>query len=339
MDELKQKMPTFETLQNNVPSIQDIKDVTGNAVNTVQQGVENIKNTVNETMESSSLQSISGASSEFLNSNSIISKFVFVIFAVVLFFIFGYLGIKIVFYLTQPSRQPYIVKGVLSGNSNVVIPQGTITNNNTVIYRSNNKTSGLELTWSVWLNVSALPPISNSIGGNPTYAHIFNKGNNQFDTVTGLANVNNAIGLYLTTDTTGTMGSLYVFMDTPSYNIMTPNNTTNSITVSNFPMQKWVHVAVRVQNTVMDVYVNGTISGRTVLPEVPKQNYDNINIGQNGGFSGNMSDLRYFDYALSVFNINNIILMGPSLYPSQLSGSSASSDASYLSSNWYMAHL
>jgi hypothetical protein len=77
---------------------------------------------------------------------------------------------------------------------------------------------------------------------------------------------------------------------------------------------------MRVENT-MDVYVNGTITSRTKFTAVPKQNYNDVQICQNGGFEGNLSNLRYFSHALSAFEINNIVKGGPSLMAANNTGS------------------
>ena len=60
----------------------------------------------------------------------------------------------------------------------------------------------------------------------------------------------------------------------------------------------------------MDVYVNGEIVKRVSFEHVPKQNYGNVNVCHNKGFSGNLSDLRYFSRALNVFRITNIVNKG-----------------------------
>jgi hypothetical protein len=69
------------------------------------------------------------------------------------------------------------------------------------------------------------------------------------------------------------------------------------------------------------MYVNGTITSRTKFTAVPKQNYNDVQICQNGGFEGNLSNLRYFSHALSAFEINNIVKGGPSLMAANNTGS------------------
>jgi pectate lyase len=84
----------------------------------------------------------------------------------------------------------------------------------------------------------------------------------------------------------------------------------------------------------MDAYINGVISGRITFTNVPKQNYNDIYVGCNGGFNGSLSNLVYYDHALTVFDINNIILKNPNLTKSS-SANSSYGFYSYISSNWY----
>ena len=62
---------------------------------------------------------------------------------------------------------------------------------------------------------------------------------------------------------------------------------------------------MRCQNQTIDVYINGVLTKRHILSGVPKQNYSDVHISQNGGFGGYLSSLRYFNYAI---NTNKIIL-------------------------------
>ena len=94
-------------------------------------------------------------------------------------------------------------------------------------------------------------------------------------------------------------------------------------------MGRWFNLAVRMQNKIMDVYVNGVVAKRHVFKNVPKQNYGDIQVG---GFNGNLSDLRYFNAALNVFQINNIAMAGPNL---TAANSSTDTKFDYLSSSWY----
>jgi hypothetical protein len=111
-------------------------------------------------------------------------------------------------------------------------------------------------------------------------------------------------------------------------------DTNNRIDIENIPIRKWAHVAIRIKNTILDVYVNGIVSNRLVLLNVPKQNYNDINLFQNGGFNGKLSNLRYYSRALNVFEINAIVLYGPNLNIADTS-SLQNKNFDYLSRQWY----
>jgi hypothetical protein len=113
-------------------------------------------------------------------------------------------------------------------------------------------------------------------------------------------------------------------------------NQPSTVDIVNVPLKKWFHVAIRLENSVLDVYINGTIDKRVVMTNVPKQNYNDVNICQNGGFTGSISDLRYFNSALNVFQLNTIVGKGPNLSTSsQTLQNQTMSNYNYLSSMWY----
>jgi len=99
-----------------------------------------------------------------------------------------------------------------------------------------------------------------------------------------------------------------------------------------------MNVIIRVENRILDIYVNGVLTQHKDLGYVPKQNFSDVYVCQNGGFSGSLSDLRYYPKALNVFEINTIVAWGPNLStsPSALEAKTTS-DSYYLSSMWYKA--
>jgi len=280
----------------------------------LQKGSENIAKTLQEFGQQP------GATSEFNYSNSIIAKIAFLILVLIVFMYLLSLGIKLIGYFTQPSTNPYLIKGMINGNDAMVIPQDPKNANSVTLLRSNNQSKGIEFTWSTWLYIDDL-------GNNSSqYQHIFSKGNNTF-TNANIASVNNAPGLYLGPAN----NNLHIIMNTVS-----ANDTNNVIDVSNIPMKKWVHVAIRMENTIMDVYINGMISRRLILKNVPKQNYGDVYVCQNGGFSGKLSNLRYYSYALNVFELNSIVASGPNTnITSNTAYTKPMTDFSYLSSKWF----
>jgi hypothetical protein len=204
-----------------------------------------------------------------------------------------------------------------------------------IIYRSNNQTGGIEFTYTVWLKLD-------SVGGDTKHRHIFNKGSTDWETTTGskkgLAKINNGPGLYfglekLSSGAYQETNSLVFLMDVENTS-STPVPV--SLDVSNIPMQKWFHVAYRVQNYTIDCYVNGVLTkSASFSDKIPKQNYYDVNVCQNNGFPGALSNLRYYDYALSPFDIAGIVGYGPNLTTSKLGVQGNNSAYDYLSQSWY----
>jgi len=251
----------------------------------------------------------------FLTDDDPFSKFVFLI---LLFIGFG-LTINVLmallsYFMYNPS--PYLVKGMIPGNVSMVIQQDPSISGAVPIERSDNK-DGIEFTWSVWVNIT-------DIGNSDQYQHIFHKGEQNIDTETGLNFPNNAPGLYISPHT----NELVVIMNT--FNVIN-----EEIKIPNFPMNKWVHVVVRVMNNnALDVYINGALAKRHILSSVPKQNYGNVYIASNGGFTGNLSNLRYFKYAIQPGELLSITNAGPDLTVNSKSVA-LSSIPPYLSMQWY----
>ena len=90
-------------------------------------------------------------------------------------------------------------------------------------------------------------------------------------------------------------------------------NIEEKIIVEDVPLNKWINVMIRVENTTVDVYINGTITKRHELSGVPFQNYGNVYMSMNGGFSGYTSNLWYWDYGLGTSHIQSIVDQGPNM--------------------------
>jgi len=95
-------------------------------------------------------------------------------------------------------------------------------------------------------------------------------------------------------------------------------------------------MAIRIKNNIMDIYINGNVAQRYMFTGVPKQNYNDVLVGKNGGFNGSLSNLLYYDRALTIYEINNIILAGPNT--TELAENIPISNGryyGYLSRSWY----
>ncbi len=86
----------------------------------------------------------------------------------------------------------------------------------------------------------------------------------------------------------------------------------------------------------LDVYINGTIADRLNLSGAPIQNFNNVNVCQNNGFSGSLSALLYYSKAIDIFRINQIVNAGPILNaPSSAGFTKLPSSFGFLSNKWY----
>ncbi len=260
------------------------------------------------------------ASKDFLESNSIIAKLTFLILVIFVFIMALRLGIMILSYLFSFSQDPILIDGMVDGEQLIVKQQNPNLRNAIPILRSTDQREGLEFTWSVWIWVRN-PPLNSGAAGSNQYRHIFSKGNDILDT-NGIATPNNAPGLYISPD----YRELVLVMNTFG-------NMRERITIGDIPIEKWINVIIRVNQRQLDMFINGTMTRSKTLTAIPRQNYDNIFIGLNGGFSGNLSSLRYFSRAIGTNQIQNIVEDGPNLTPVGTSLTNAL--PYYLSFRWF----
>lgn len=298
-------------------------------------GATSLRESLSNTVSDFSSKSIGESSNDFLNSNTIVAKFVFLILVLIVFLILMNLGIFLIIYFTSPDKTPYIVKGLINGNSSRTIPQDPKKGNSVTIHRSNNEKEGIEFTWSVWLKRDSIED------STVKYSHIFSKGNFIPDSNDGSSKIGNAPGVYfetkLITGDSITLDSntneLAIFMETVKPGAESMESITEKILIEDVPLKRWFHLAIRVQNKIMDVYINGTVAKRVTFSNVPKQNYSDIHVAKNGGFNGQISDLRYFNSALNVFQIMNLVNSGPNL---RSNDADKNRDYTYLANTWYM---
>ena len=321
----QQKMDAIRNGVNNFTArsyekFNNIRENVENTVKNVGETVSNVTNNVTERLEEFGPKN--QGNNSFMNSNSIVAKFTFIILIFLVFLLLCTLGTSMIGYLTQTSSSPYIIYGMLDGTNALVISQDPSKTDSIPITRSNDQRTGMEFSWSIWLLLT-----DNS--SKKTYQNIFNKGDSNYDN--GISQVNNGPGLYVSS-LINNENNLHIIMDTVDINIGQAK-----IDVNGVPFNKWFLVVIRLENKILDVYVNGTITNRYNMKSVPKQNYNDINICQNGGFVGQLSNLRYYNYALSSFAINNIVMRGPNLNPSKLDSSriTATDSPYFLSSTWY----
>lgn len=313
--------------QSNQEYLNNIQESTKTGLNNISESFNNIRDSVQTSVNEFQSKDTMTLGTEFINSNTIVAKFVFLVLVLVAFMVLLNIGLYIVAYFTKPVKSPYVVKGMSGGSNSKTAPQDPKKGNAVTIYRSNNENKGMEFTWSVWLKRNK-PTETTTVKPEE---HIFNKGDNP-----GIyRSIGNAPGVYFLNDNSTTVtNKIGIKMDVVPTEITTETTIGEEIVIDNLPFGKWFHLAIRLENKIMDVYVNGTIAKRVTFSHLPNQNYGDVHVAKEGGFNGYISDLRYFDRGLNVFQIMNIVNTGPNLRSADADNNS---DFDYLSSSWYMS--
>ena len=258
-------------------------------------------------------------SKEFLESNSLVAKVAFLLVVMLIFIILLRIGIMLLSWTLSFSSSPHLIDGMIVGKQMRIINVDPNEKNAKPINRSDNENDGIEFTWSVWLYVDEMDYKRGQ------YKHVFHKGNDNINLETkpyGMNFPNNAPGLYLAPET----NNLVVVMNTF-------DQIEEKIIVKDYPLNKWFNVIIKVENTDLDVYMNGTITNKHILKSVPKQNNDKVYASLNGGFSGYTSNLWYFDYALGTTAIQGLIEKGPNM--NLLTDDIKDSVPKYFSLRWF----
>lgn len=269
---------------------------------------------------------------DFAEKNTTISKFVFILFIVIIFGLLIRVGVYIISLFTTPSKNPIIVNGLLSTNSLTKYQVNPSVTDSKPILRSVNESQGMEFTWSTWVFIDN----ANS-GNNENPKRIFSKGG---DSETGKPFAMNSPGLYLYDGKKSNTNALTVAITTYNDDTMSMSTSGNieKIIIKNVPIQKWVNIIIRVQNRTIDIYVNGIMSSRYNLTHVIKQNYGDIFVGDNAnGMNGFISSLRYFDHGIGNMKIEEIIQQGPNL--KAIGGQNQETMPPYLATRWYLDNV
>lgn len=272
--------------------------------------------------------------SMFGSLNTVFARLAFLFLLLIGFYLLGSAGVALLGWWTRPDRNPVLVAGRLSGRSEVTISQDPKKTSAVLVSRSNDASTGAEFSWAVWLFLD--PPAPDASGGGSggrdpsAFGTVFVKGSGEPDAKTQV-NSSNGPGMYVRTDATTGATELGVAMDTMA------NAVPDWIRVPNMPLRKWVHVVVRLKNMRLQVYVNASVAASHTLSAFARQNYYALHVCPNGGFPGELADLRYFDHAVSALRMRALLATGPDTAPSTAAtdASKAGGSYTYLSDHWY----
>tara|TARA_B110000902_G_scaffold254463_1_gene318527 strand:- start:32 stop:961 length:930 start_codon:yes stop_codon:yes gene_type:complete len=308
-------METVEKISSNISNpLSQMADAASDLVKPKQKGIfAQFRN-----------NKIVSGSTDFLESNSLVAKVVFILLILILFIFLLRSMVVVLHSLFGPDKNPILIDGIINGKKSLVISQDTKLASSKPLLRSDNQDGGIEFTYSTWLLIED----DNFHSFRPGQKkHIFHKGsegiNSTDDSMRGMAYPNNSPGVYLHE----TENKLIIVMNTFE-------KIKEEVVVPDIPIHKWINLIIRLENRNLDVYINGTIVARHELSSVPKQNYGNLYVNQGGGFSGLISALRYYNRAITTTEIQDIISSGPNMSSNQ----TLSIFPPYLSMRWFLGN-
>jgi len=239
-----------------------------------------------------------------------------ILLLIVLFFILATLEFLYTTYFAMTYSKVSILPDTAnSSNSMLTINQDPKINGSKTMLVSDNERTGIEFSYSFFLNVS-----SDTFNNNTTtLKHVFHKG---YATPYPLLGP----GVFILSD-----------KNTMRIHMNSFNNWANYIDIENIPVDKWFHTTLVYKKSSLEVYINGNLFKKMPFlnGDLPYQNFQNLyifyrrvidmgnsntpaieklNIKQiNSQMSGSISRLNYFRYALGFSEIQALMNEGPSL--------------------------
>jgi hypothetical protein len=281
-------------------------------------------------------------SNQFLSSTSFLAKLAFFVLIIILFVFLLNIGIYVVSWTKSNAGETRLLNGMVEASTPLNFYQDPTIKDSINISRSYNEAAGVEFTWSVWLYIDK----STFTVSNPDYRHVFNKGSitpysaSDANKRVGIMTPNNGPGLYI--KNTANKITLNVIMNTyiPNSTSTSINDIDENIEISDIPLNTWFNVMIMCQDKNIDIFMNGMVARSIELITVPKQNYGDVNVAMNHGFTGFISNLWYYDYVLSSSEIQNIAMAGPSLKTSdEAAYYKTNAGANLFSDKWYFDPL
>lgn len=217
--------------------------------------------------------------------------------------------------LTMEESAPMTIRffdGTLVGGNTQVFYQDPKIKNSKTIHRSINEKGGIELTYDWWMMVNQFPNNGQSVvfvKGDPSYD---NRANKVYAPAVVLQNKDGGNEMNVMFNTYATEDEIVV--------------------IKNMPIATWVHCAIVVKNKAVYVYVNGKLARSQKIAGVIRQNYGNLVVGPNRGFSGMISNLTYNRRALTPGEIASIASGSPN---KRIIGVSTDTPP-YISKSWYL---
>lgn len=189
-------------------------------------------------------------------------------------------------------KQKKIINGTVTGTVAQTIYQDPSNTDSVTLLRSDNQDEGLEFSYSFWIYLNDW---SYKYGEEK---HVFHKGEN-------VVKMDDIVNQCPRVTLDAKENKMHIYMNTYK-------NIEEYVTLDNLPLKKWICVSIVVVNRSLQLYVNGYLKDTFVLSSLPKQNYRDVQICRFGGFSGYLSNLFYYRYALDTSTITSYLRAGPS---------------------------
>jgi len=177
---------------------------------------------------------------------------------------------------------------------------------NAVLPISNNERDGIEFSYAAWILINDFdPPTPNPI--------LFTKG---------------SLDLSLQSPSVVmTSGKNQITITQDTYDKSKPTK----VVIGNLPAGKFNHFAICVNQTSLDVYVNGLQYRHITMNKLPLQNTQPLYVSGNGGWNGQIGSLVYYNYALTPDDVRSLANTPPTV-----SASTLPYYPSYLSADWWI---
>lgn len=247
-----------------------------------------------------------------------------VVVVILMFFIYS----TYTSYKTYQKDSPYLIDGITDGTVSQKFSSYQLVPASSSAY-------GTEFTYSFWIfikdtNFSSTTSTC-STGSSSPLLHVFHKGSYDYIPSGGTQTKDVYYPLLQ-------MPGVWLYPNTNKLNIRfnTYENVVETSDVGNIPLNMWVNVIIVLIGNSVDVYVNGNLKKRTKLSGVPKINYGDFYTSNWGGFQGYLSRLRYFNYAIQPFMIDQLFNMGPSTSFATNINQALTDPSAVLSQNYWM---
>ena len=211
-------------------------------------------------------------------------------------------------YSKWSKASPWLLKATKDGKKRMIILQDPLKEGSKPVFKSENQFGGLEFSYVFWIYIDDW---SYKFG---QWKHVLHKGNDSSWPL-------RAPGVWLHPNE----NAIRVYMNTFK-------NIGEFADLHNIPLGKWFHVAICCKQRNLDIYMNGNLAKRHVLSGLPKQNWGDIYLNSFRGFSGYLSNIRYYNWYIPFSELDRQLSFGPS------KGACVDTHAAvppYFASNWW----